>query len=446
MGIRRYLWGTILLLGLGSRSLGQPELGTLVDKIIARVDDQVILQSDVEKEFQLYQAQGGEAPVPGLKCQILEGILINKLLLARALAKGIAIKKAEVESYLNREMQGILSRVGSEAMLERYTGKSIQTFKEELRGLIKERLAIERMRDKIINDISITPTEVQAFFDKLPNDSLPYYSAEVEVRQIVRYPVLSQQDKASIIERLQALKARLQAGEKFEELARQYSEDPGSASSGGELGFWKLGELVPAYEKAALALEPGEISDPVETQFGFHLIQLIERQKDRYNSRHILIKSSASKPDLQGAMAYLDSMRNEVLAGHTTFERAAKECSEDIATAQQGGLLTGTYGGLRIPIDDLPSEVFFIVDKLAPGAISEPIVFTTAIGKQAVRIVYLKEKIPPHQANLQQDYEKIYQMALNAKKATALNEWFRDVKATAIIKVDPAYQDCAILE
>ena len=302
------------------------------------------------------------------------------------------------------------------------------------------------MRSNIVNDLSVTPTEVKAFFAKLPTDSLPYYSSEVEVRQIVRYPTLSQQDKAAIVERLKALKARIQAGEQFEQLAKQYSEDPGSASSGGELGFWKLGVLAPEYEAAALALQPGEVSDPVATQFGFHLIQLIARDKDRYNSRHILIRPDATALDLEKAKTYLNKLCTSILQGDITFEKAAQESSEDALTAPRGGLLTGGSGGVRMAIDDLPPDVFFAVDHLAPGTISEPVEFTTPDNRQAVRILFLKDKVAPHQANLEQDYEKLQQMALNAKRSTALQAYFESMKADASIDVAPEYQHCMLLK
>lgn len=432
-------------MGLTSSAIAEPQQGTLVDKIIARVDNQVILRSELEEALQQCQAQGGPLG-PDLKCRILSRMLFDKTLLARAQAEGVSVAKAHIEAKYNHIMQELLSQLGSEAMIAQRMGKPIQALKEAIRESIEEQLIIEQMKEKIIGDLSVTPKEVQVFFDELPADMLPYCPAAVEVRQIIRYPTPSQQDKESIIEQLQALKARTQAGEKFEQLAKQYSEDPDTAIRGGELGFRRLGELAPAYEAAALALKPGEISDPIETPFGFHLIQMIARQKHHYNTRHILIKPSASAPNLPETIAHLDSIRESILAGHTTFEAAAKQYSQDIATASQGGLLTSAHGGTRIPIDDLPTDVFFAVHKLVPGTIAEPTPLTVAPGKQAVRILYLKEKAPSHPANLQQDYEKIAQMALAAKKVTALEEWFKNTQAEVFIKIDPDYQDYVILK
>lgn len=398
----------ILAIGLASSAIAESQQETLVDKIIAQVDDQIILQSELEEALRQYQAQG-VALGPDPKRRVLVNLLANKMLLARAQAEGVSVE---------------------------------ETLEEKIREESEERSTIEQMQKKIIGDLSVTPREVQAFFDASPAESIPYYPAEAEVRQIVRYPTPSQQDRAAIIEQLQALKARTQAGEKFENLAKQYSEDPDTASRGGELGFRRLEELPTTYQTAVLALKPGETSDPVETPFGFHLIQLIERQKNHYSTRHILVRPSASDPDLLETIEHLDNIRTSILAGSTTFEEAAKQYSQDIATASQGGLLTSAYGATRMPIDDLPTEIFFAIDKLTPGTIAEPITVTAAPGKQAVRILYLKEKIPPHPANLQQDYEKIAQMALEAKRVAALEEWFQNTQAEVFIKVDTPYQDC----
>ena len=441
MRTKSILLEVLLVTGLASSTSAQWQHGMLVDKIIACVDDQVILESELEKESQLLQAQPGVQPIKG-KCQILQEILSNKMLLASASLEGITIEETVIESEVSQRMQEFLDEAGSEAVIEQITGKSIQLLKEELRKNIKERLIIIQMYQKIIGDFSITPQEVKTFFHQLPPDSVPYYAAEVEIRQIVRYPVLSQHDKAAIIDRLQSFKERIQAGEKFEQLAKQYSEDPCSARSGGELGFCNLGELVSAYETAVLTLKPGEISDPVETEFGFHLIQLIERQSGRYNSRHILIKPSASELAIQAAIAQLDSIRTLILEKHTTFEKAAQEYSEEPVTSQQEGLLTGGAGSLRMSVDDLAPEIFFAIDQLSPGAISQPMVFITPEGKQALRILCPKEKIAAHQANLVQDYETLQKMALSAKRSRALQEYLKSIKDSIFIKIIPDYQHC----
>ena len=440
------LFGVMLLLTGLNNLLAVPQQNNLIDRIIARVDDQILLQSELEKEYQYYQAQGGEK-VADLRCKILEGLLINKMLLARASLEGGIPTQEDVDHYFDYRMQELLNQAGSEANIAAYTGKPIQTFKEELRNAIQEQRTLDKMRHQIIQNMHITPAEVQAFFHALPTHNLPYYPAAVEVRQIVRYPKMCQQDKIAIKAHILALKERIQAGEDFGQLAQQYSQDIRTASHGGELGFWRIGDLEDqAYEAAALALKPGEIAAPVETQAGFYLIQLTACQENKYNTRHILIKPSFSTHALQEAQLQVDSIRTAILEKETTFEKAALTYSEDIATAQQEGLIAHTDHGSSIPIDALPPDIFFAVDTLTPGSISATTVFTTEEGKQAIRILYLKEKILAHQANLQQDYEKIAQLALNAKKTKKVREWFQAVKEEAIIQIDPAYAACKILE
>ena len=423
----------------------QPVPGTLVEKIVANVDNQLILQSELETAYQQYLLQGGQE-VPDLKCKVLESLMLNKALLAKAQQEGIVVTSEEVAQELSRRMQYLVTQAGSEAGLAQYWGKSIEEIKSELRAKLKEQQQLERMRAQIIREVSATPQEVQAFFEALPPQEQPYYPAEVVVRQIVRYPQVSQQAKDTLVAQLRALKVRLQHGESFEALAQAYSQDPSSAPQGGELGFWRLGELAPAYEAAALALQPGEVSEPVATPLGFHLIQLIAREKDRYNSRHILRKPTPEMLDLAAAKTYLAQLRAAILAGKVTFEEAAKTSSEDSSTASSGGLLTGAHGSVRRVIDDLPPDVFFAVEQLAPGAIAGPVVFTAPNNQEAVRLLLLEEKIPPHPANLAQDYAKIQQLFIEKKRTTALQAWFKEVQASASIKVAPEYQHCIMLK
>ena len=445
MRINKRFFLILFFMFFAKAAFPQEDRGTVVDKIIARVDNQIILKSELEAAHQEYLLRGGQEE-PAIECQILEGMLINKMLLAKAETDSVTAQKEEVETYLNQRMQYMLEQAGSEERLARYFGKPIEQVKADLKENIEEGLIIEHMRNEVMKDIKVTPSEVKEFFNNIPADSLAYYPAEVEVRQIVKYPDVSKKQKLVVIEQLKALKKRIQQGEDFAKLAKEYSEDLGSADSGGELGFWKIGELTPAYEATVLNLAPGEVSEPVETEFGFHLIQFIERKGNRYNSRHILMKPASSELDVEEALSYLDSIRTSIRNGTTTFEKAAKEFSDDVTTASKGGLVTDNTGSVSIPIDELPAELFFSIDTLSSGAISKPLLFKTEEGKQAARILFLKDKIDPHRANLKQDYEKIYQRALDAKKVTALNAWFKDIKEHVFISIDAAYQHCQRLE
>lgn len=434
-----------LCLSMTYMAWAKPMQSTLVDNIVANVDNQIILQSELETAYQQYLSQGGEGE-PNLKCKILESLILNKALLVHAKQKGIVVTREEVDQALSRRMQYWVTQAGSEASLAHHFGKSIVAIKNELRKTLQEQLILEKTQAQIIKEVTATPQEVNAFFDALSPQERPYCRAEVVVRQIVQYPKVDQQVTGRLVAQLQALQVRLQNGEHFEDLARAYSQDLGSAPQGGELGFWRLGELAPAYEAAALALQPGEVSEPVETRFGFHLIQLIAREKDRYNSRHILLKTDADKADIGAAKAYLAALRDSILAGKQTFEEAAIASSEDTSTASVGGLLTGGQGGVRMVTDDLPPDVYFAIDQLAPGAISDPIVLSTPDNQKVVSIFLLEERVAPHEANLVQDYAKIQQQLINKKQATALEAWFKEVQANVSIKVAPEYQHCELLK
>ena len=431
----------ILCLALARIASAESPQGILLDKVIANVDSHIILQSELETAYQQYLLQGGNE-VPGLKCEILEQLIINKAILSKAMQKGIVVEKEAVEELLSDKMQYLLAQVASEAELVQYWGKPIAAIKSEIRERIKEQLTLDRIRAQLIKDVSVTPREVKEFFEALPSQERPYYPAEVSVRQIVQYPQVGRQKKDLQLAQLNALKVRIQNGEDFEVLAREYSQDPESASLGGDLGFWHLGELAPAYEAAALALQPGEVSDPVVTPSGFHLIQLIVREKDRYNSRHILLKPNTEMLDVEAAKMQLARLRAAILAGKFTFKQAAKKFSEDPLGASNGGLLTGEHGGTRMLVDTLPPDLYFSVEQLVPGAISDPMLFTAADGREAVRILFLEERIAPHQANLAQDYAQIRQMLLNQKNVTVLQEWLERVRAGASIHVAPEYQHC----
>ena len=410
----------------------------VMDKVIATVDNKIILQSEIEKEYQLYTLHERKNTIP-TRCQILENRILNKVLLSRARKQGVHVKKEEINTYFNYRMQMLLKEVGSEEQLEIYTNKPIQEYKEELRKIIKEQLIVDKIRNTVTNDITLSPAEVKDFFNHLELMDRPFYTTVVEAYQLVVYPKIALQQKQEILTMLIELKTRIQAGENFSDLAKQYSEDESSSNNGGNIEFCEIGELDAAYEKAFLSLEEGEISEPVETKFGFHIIQLIGHEKERYNTRHILIKPVFSSVSLQEAISNLNIIRTSIVENKITFEKAVASYSEDMDTAKKGGLVTDLQEGIQTSVDQLTPDLFFILDKMQPGDISEPIKFTNPLGQIGYRIVYLKEKIPSHQATLEQDYEKIYRLALNDKKQKALNKWIKSARGKTDIYISPAY-------
>lgn len=418
-----------------------------IDGIIAKVNNQVVLKSDLEFSYLQYLAQSKQQPNDDLKCNILKSLVQEKLLLARAELDSVTVEDAQVNSELDRRIQYQASQVGGVERLEQYFGKSLNQLKEDLRRTVQENLVVQKMQQEITSKVTVTPKEIKKYFNQIPRDSLPYFSSEVEIGQIVKYAEVSKQQKLEARQKLEAIRKRILAGEDFATLAKQYSEDPGSAQAGGELGFFGRKELVPEYEATALRLEPGEISNVIESQFGFHLIQLIERKGQQFNTRHILIKPATETVDVEAATAELDSIRTLIQNDSITFAKAAKEFSDDKNTKDNGGMLTNrATGSTYFPMDQVDPSIFFAIDTLQVGEITEPITFTTEDGKAAARIVYLKSKSKPHLANLDDDYQKIASAALSQKQNKAVDEWFRKNLDSVFIEIDPEYQNCQVLQ
>jgi len=417
----------------------------VVDKIIAKVDDYIILKSELERSY-LEVLSRGELKGSRAKCQVLEGLVLNKLMAAKAELDSIVVPDEQVERDLDMRMNQILSQVGGdEEAIEKYYGKTIDEFKDELRDQVREQIQVEEMRRTITSDISITPADVQKFFNAIPKDSLPYFSSEVTVGQIVKKPGVNEETKNQAEQLLYDLKEQIQNGADFQELAREYSEGP-SAQYGGNLGWVKRGQMVPEFEAVAMKLKPGELSEPVETQFGVHLIQSVDRRGNEYNARHILIQHKHKEVDFEMAAHFLDSIRTLIVNDTLTFAEAAKEHSDDKATSGNGGFFLSSTGSNKVPTSELDAGLFFTIDTMAVGNITKPIKFKMNDGKEAMRILYFKEKIKPHQATLEQDYQKIQLAAKNAKKNKIMNEWFKDAKDDVYIEVEDQYEYCKILQ
>ncbi len=436
--------------GLFALLIGAPEAhaqkrGALLDGIIVKVDNRIVLKSDLDAL--VAQAVANGAPQSEqLQCRMLQNIVVQKLLLARADADSVVVEDKQVQGELDRRMAYFASQIGSEQKLEEYYNKTIKQLKDELRAQVRDQLVAQKMQDQITGKVEVTPRDVRKYFNQIPTDSLPYYSTEVEIGQIVKLATPGAAQKQNAITKLRELKKRIQAGEDFATLAKQYSEDPGSASSGGELGFFKKKELTPEYEAASLRLEPGQMSDIVESPFGFHLIQFIERRGDTYNTRHILLKAASSEADLGETSKQLTKLRRQILKDSLTFAKAAKDFSDDRDTKTNGGLMADPRTNSSfIALDKIDPAVFFTIDTMALGHITPPLPYRTDDGKDALRILWLKAKRPPHQANLKDDYQKLATAALNDRKSVALDEWFEKNKGSVFIEIDPEFSDCKLL-
>jgi peptidyl-prolyl cis-trans isomerase SurA len=423
----------------------QEEKGVIVDEIIAKVDNYIVLKSDLEKVYQDYLANGGS---PGMeaRCQYLALLIRNKLMLAKAEIDSVVVLDADVDNNTQRRMDMILAQSGRTAdELESIYGKTMEQIRLELRDQIREQMIVAKMEETITDKLSVTPAEVKRFFNAIPHDSLPYFSAAVQVGQIVKIAEVSPEQETLAKNQLLDIRSRILAGENFAELAKKYSADPSVLQNAGEMGWSSRGRMVPEYEATAFKLKPGEVSMPFKSAFGIHIMQLIERRGNEYNSRHILISPKPSEKDLAEATRFLDSLRTMIIRDSIKFEKAAREYSDDVSTKSEAGYFSDGSGGLSVPVTDLDPVVFFRIDSMKVGDISPPVVYRTDDGKDAVRILYYKSRISPHQASLDEDWNKIQTAALNEKKNKILQKWFMGARKDVFISIDKTYDYCGIL-
>jgi len=420
---------------------GQSDDGVVIDKIISKVDDYIILKSELERAYLDYLSQG-RTRSSNAKCEILQQLVVNKMLMAQSEIDSIYVPDGEVNDNLDRRMAYMAQQFGGVAEIESAYGKSLEQIRSEIFDNIKEQLTIQRMQTELTADMKITPSEVKRFFRNIPLDSLPYFSTEVSIAQVVKDAEPGKSQKDLVRNLLFDIRSRIMSGESFGDLAKQYSQDPGSARRGGELGFYGRGELAPEYEATALSLSPGEVSEPVESVFGFHIIELLEKRGNTYSTRHILITAQPNQEDYERTELYLDSLRTVILADSITFQAAAKEYSDDQETSSAGGFFQDETGALRVPAEQLDPNIFFTIDTMKIGNITKPLRFQQADGSYAYRIIYYKDRVKPHQANLDDDYQKISAAALARKKNIVISEWFEKARGNVFIEVDPEFDHC----
>lgn len=446
--MKRYfgVWSLVAILMMGGITAFGQDDPYVVDEIIAKVDNYIVLKSELDRAYLDYLANGGRSGEE-TRCQFLALLIRNKLMMAKAEIDSIVVPDEEVDANTQQRINMILAQSGNSAQqLEAIYGKSMEQIRLELRDQIKEQMVVREMEQTISADIAVTPAEVKRFFSRIPQDSLPYFSAEVEVAQIVRKAKVNDQQKEATRKELSAIRDRILRGEDFSELAKQYSDDPSVTYNGGDMGWVGRGQMVPEYEATAFRLEKNEISQPFETEYGFHIMQLLDRRGNEYHSRHILISPEPSEEDVQDAIAFLDSIRTLIVNDSMTFQKAAREFSDDVATKGNGGFFTDNNGSVRIPVDELDPYVFLTIDSMKVGNISRPIAYRTDDGKQAARILYYKSRVGPHEASLDRDWERIQAAALNEKKNRLLQKWFEKARHDVFISIDEAYDHCGILD
>lgn len=416
----------------------------VIDQVSAVVGSKILLMSEIETQYRQLILQGADN-TPELKCRLIDQLLINKLLLNQAILDSVEVTESQVESELERRIQYMVSQIGSEGKLEEYYEKSITEIKDEFKSLIKDQIMMQMMQGKITDKITISPAEVREFFGSIPSDSLPFINSEIEYAQIVMQVTVSREEKERITQRLETYRQRVMNGEDFSTLAILYSQD-GSAKSGGELGFVGRGDLVSEFEAVAFRLKKGEVSEVVETKFGYHLIQLIERRGEQINVRHILIKPSFGSEEINRTFAKADSIYQKIMSDSLKFTDAAQKFSDDIESRFNGGNVVNQKNGTtRFEADEVDPTVFFQLEKMSIGEISKPIQSLSAAGTTAFKILYLKSRTQPHKADLSTDYQRIRDAALAEKENKTLTDWVTKKRAVTSVQISDDYKDCTIL-
>lgn len=424
----------------------------VIDKVVAVVGKNIILQSDIENQYLQYRLNGMTGSAQAMRCQILEDLLLQKLMLNQAEMDSITVTDDRVEASMNQKLRYFITRMGSQEKLEAYFGKTITEIKDELRQAEKDRMLQEQVQASIMDNVVVTPKEVRTFFKDIPTDSIPMVDAAYEIVQIVKRPPVSIDEKLQVKDRLYQIRKRILDGESsFSTMAVLYSEDPGSARQGGELGFAGRGVYATEFENVAFNLRDGEISDVVETEFGFHIIQLIERKGETINCRHILLTAKVPVESLEKAQLQLDSVAGLIRNGDMTFEDACKKYSDD-DTKNNGGYMTNPMTGANTislsELQELEGEanefknLSFVISRLSVGQVSDPVPMTTDENKDAFRLVMVKKKIEAHRANIKDDYSLIQGWALNMKKRDALSRWITDKAAKAYLRLDDNFCKC----
>ncbi|MFP4469458.1 MAG: peptidylprolyl isomerase [Bacteroidales bacterium] len=417
--------------------------GTVIDEVVAVVGKNFILLSDIENQYVQYKLQGAvQGSEAQMKCRILENLLFEKLMLHQAALDSVEVTPEQVESELDRRMRYFISQFGSQEKLEKFYDKTVLEFKAEMRKVITDQLKVDQVQQNITMNTEASPADVRKFFKSIPNDSIPLIGSEVEVAQIVRKPPISVEEKHEVKERLRKLRERVLSGESFEALAVLYSEDPGSAKEGGDIGLHGRGELYPEFEAIAFKLEPGEVSELVETEAGFHIIQGIQRRGELVRVRHILIKPKVSPVALAEARNFLDSIGGLIRNDSITFEAAVQRFSTDPSKKNSGIMINPNSGSAQWPVDQLDPEVFFVIDKLEVGEVSAPVLMEDEEGEEAYRLLKLIRRTQPHRANLEEDYGQIQEWATQEMKQKTIMEWIRKNAKKTYIKIYSDHLDC----
>lgn len=430
------------LLLLCNFSYAQPKT---IDKIVAQVGDHAILLSDIQAQ-KLQALQAGVTVTSDMDCRILEELLYQNLLLNQAALDSIEVTDAQVDGEMENRLRIIENQIGGRQKLEEFYGKTITQIKKEFRSAIKDQLLAQEMERQITDEVTVTPREVEKFFNSLPADSIPLINSKLSFQQIVHYPEITVEDKKRAFDKLAEIRKDIMQGKSFTTQARIHSMDPGSASKGGQIEATR-GMMVPTFEKAVFSLEEGDVSEIIETNYGYHIVKLIERKGDDYVCQHILIIPEFANDALEASALKIDSCYQDLMNGKITWEKAVLQYSNDEATKQNKGIITNPITGEQTwdmeDLNQVDQEIYLITDRMEIGDISQPNLYTNIFErKQGVRIVRLMKRTSPHRANLKDDYSLIKSAAENNKKQEIVDAWIKAKIKNAYIRIDESYEKC----
>ncbi|MDE3252621.1 MAG: peptidylprolyl isomerase [Bacteroidota bacterium] len=428
----------------------------VADKIVGQVGDKIILQSDIQNALADYRraAQGQDNAIVPSDCQVMEGQLIRKALVLQAQKDSIHVSEEEIDAELDNQIRMFIQQYGSKDILEEIAGKTVYQIKEDFRDGFREKKLAEEMQKKIVDAIKITPTEVKAFYNKIPKDSLPFYESEVEVSQIVIHPKANKDVEDYITKQLYDYRKQAEEGgpAKFDQLAKLYSEDPAVKENGGQytLNRNDKGSWDPAFLAASFRLKEGQISPVIKSKFGLHIIMMVSRSGDEAIVKHILRIPPVTDDEIKLAVNKLDSVRKQLVAGKLSFGAAVNKYSDDENSKFSAGALSGrdAQGASTtfLTIDQLDKDVVVLLKNLKPGDYSEPQVYKDERGNQTVRLVYLRNRTEPHRENLKEDYDRVAKRAMDEKKSTVLEKWFKEHIPTYYISIDKQFAHCKSLD
>jgi len=455
--MKRFLFLLICLSGFLFRNQlqAQETQTNVIDEVIWVVGDDAIFLSDVEKarmDMQMRDERIQGDPY----CTIPEQIAIQKLFLHQARLDSVEVSDSEVSNYVERYINRLISAIGSQEKVEEWYNKSLNALREDLRNNAKDQESVKRVQQKLVEKVKVTPSDVRSFYNRIPQDSLPYIPTTVEVEIVTVEPKVSQQEIDDIKNRLRDFTEQITSGKaQFSMLARSYSDDKETAVKGGELGLMGKGALTPEFAAVAFDLnDPKRVSRIVETEYGYHIIQLIEKRADRINVRHILLRPRVTKDEVSSAILKLDSIRNNIIAGKFTFEEAAFYISSDKDTRNNKGLMvnnpgpnstsTGERAGTsRFDMSELPPEIAKVVDTMQVGGVSKPFsMISEKTSKDVVLIVKLKTRVAGHKASLSEDFQALKAMTETEKQNQIISDWIANKQKETYIRINENWKNC----